>query len=62
MKKFSHCTGLNIFFEPGMVVHTCNPSTAEAGARGSQVQGYPGLQSKLQASLGCERKPKQNLN
>jgi hypothetical protein len=33
-------------FKPGMMGHTCNPSTEEAEAGGSQVRGQSGLQSK----------------
>jgi hypothetical protein len=32
-----------------MVVHSCNPSTWEAKARGSGVQGQPGLKSETQS-------------
>jgi hypothetical protein len=33
--------------ELGMVVHACNSSTQEAEARGKQVRGQPGLDSKM---------------
>jgi hypothetical protein len=32
--------------EPGVMVHACNPSTQEAEAGESPIQGQPGLQSK----------------
>jgi hypothetical protein len=39
------------------MVHTCNPSTQKAEAGGSLVWGQPGLQSELEASLGCMVRP-----
>jgi hypothetical protein len=42
---------------PGMVVHTCNPSTLEAEAGGLQVQGQPGLYTKFQAKFGVQGRP-----
>lgn len=38
--------------EPGMVVPTCNPSTAEAREGEQEVSGRPEPQAKFQASLG----------
>jgi hypothetical protein len=38
---------LKVEEEPGMVVHTCNLSTQEAEAGGSQVQDQPGLLGKI---------------
>ena len=40
---------------PGMVEHSCQPSTQEMEAGGSIAQGQPGLHSKFKASLGCLR-------
>jgi hypothetical protein len=40
-------------FTPGVVVHTCNPSTQEVEAGGSKIQGQSWLQSK---TLGPERR------
>jgi hypothetical protein len=34
------------------VAHACNPSTQEAEAEGSQIQGQPILHSEFQVSLG----------
>lgn len=39
--------------EPGMVVPTCNPRTAEAREGDQEVSGRPELQAKFQACLGC---------
>ncbi|EGW02589.1 hypothetical protein I79_018095 [Cricetulus griseus] len=40
-----------------LVVHTCNPSTWEAGVGGSLgVQGQPDLQSEFQDSQDCYTK------
>lgn len=38
--------------KPGVMVNACNPSTCKGEARGLEVQGYPQLQSRLEASLG----------
>ncbi|XP_063084659.1 ubiquitin-conjugating enzyme E2 R1 isoform X1 [Cavia porcellus] len=44
--------------EPGVVAHTCHPSTQEAEAGGSlRDRDQPGLQSKLKASLDCIARP-----
>lgn len=40
----------------GEVVHACHGSTEEAGTRGSQAQGQPGLDSKIVRT--CLKKPK----
>lgn len=39
-----------------MAVYACNPSTGEVETGGWQVCGQPGLQSKLEASLGYMKK------
>lgn len=38
-----------------MLVHVCNPSFQDIGASGLKMQGFPGLNSLLQASLGYVR-------
>jgi hypothetical protein len=40
-----------------MVVHSCNPSTQEVEAGGSQIRGQLGLHSKFQTSLGYIVRP-----
>lgn len=40
----------------GVVVHASYPSTEEAGARGSQARGQPGLHSKTVRT--CLKKPR----
>lgn len=44
--------------EPGMVVHTQNPTTEEVEVGGSKIQGHSWLHSKFKASLGYKRLPK----
>jgi hypothetical protein len=34
-------TSEEFYVKQDMMVHTCNPSTWEAGVRGSQIQGQP---------------------
>jgi hypothetical protein len=41
-----------------MVANTCNPSTGEAEAGGSQVQGQPGLHSKTLSQQNKTNKKK----
>jgi hypothetical protein len=36
---------------PGVMVHTCHPSTQQAEAGRLQVQGQPGLHSELRPGL-----------
>lgn len=43
----------------GMVKPTCDPSSWEIMAEGSEVQGSPQLQSKFEATLGYRRVQKQ---
>lgn len=40
----------------GMVAHDSNPSTQDAEARGSQVQGQTGLHSKILSKKEKEKK------
>lgn len=42
-----------VIFQPGLVAHTCNPSTTGAEAGDTSVWGQIGLQSEFQATLGC---------
>jgi hypothetical protein len=39
-----------------VVVHTCNPSTPEAEARGPQIQGHFGLHSKTLSQTNKQTK------
>jgi hypothetical protein len=41
-----------------MVVHSCNPSTQEAEARGLQVQDWPGLIARPYLKKQHQQNPK----
>jgi hypothetical protein len=43
---------------PGVVVHTCNPSSWEAEARGLRVQGQPGWHSEFKAKASLNYIPR----
>jgi hypothetical protein len=48
--------------EPGMLGPTCNPSTREAEAEGSQVQGQRGLCSQILSQNNYNNPKKQKLS
>jgi hypothetical protein len=48
---------LKMLKELGVVVHAYNPSTLETGERRSQVQGQPGICSKIETSVDTQQDP-----